>query len=122
MIQTGDSREDGNLNNPFDSVILADTISTFVYILASRKDGALYVGSTDNPAARIFEHRAGRGSKHVAKYSIFRLVYLESYDRAEDAILRERRIKKWNRAWKIRLIEETNPHWQDLYDQLQNMI
>jgi putative endonuclease len=85
----------------------------FVYILASRPGGALYVGVTTDLSARLEQHRASV-TGHTAKYGIHRLVHLESYAHLDDAQVRERRLKKWNRAWKIELIESGNPEWRDL--------
>ena len=90
----------------------------YVYILASGRNGTLYIGVTNNVAARLELHRAGHGSEFVDRYSVHRLVYVESHAEAEDAIRREKQIKKWNRAWKIRLIEQGNPEWRDLSDML----
>ena len=90
----------------------------WVYILASRKHGALYVGVTNDPGRRVHDHRAGRGSVHVAKYRIFRLVYLEHYENVWEAIAREKQVKGWRRQWKIDLIESINPDWEDLYTTL----
>ncbi len=87
----------------------------YVYILASRIGGTLYVGSTNDLVRRVFEHRAKAAPGFTKKYGVTRLVYFEPYDDLEQAILRERQIKKWNRAWKVRLIEEKNPNWDDLY-------
>jgi putative endonuclease len=84
-----------------------------VYILASRPHGTLYVGVTNNLARRIEEHRLGLGSQFVKQYGVTRLVHVETFDEPEAAIVREKRLKKWNRDWKIRLIEENNPHWAD---------
>ena len=86
----------------------------FVYILASKPNGTLYVGSTTDLARRINEHRRGEGSTFVAEHSVTRLVYAERHDAVRDAVERERRVKKWNRAWKLRLIREQNPTWRDL--------
>ncbi len=86
-----------------------------VYILASRPHGPLYIGVTSALIARIFHHRQGIGDAFTSRYNIKRLVYFETHDRAETAIHREKRLKKWNRAWKVRLIEESNPDWRDLY-------
>ena len=86
----------------------------YVYILASERNGTLYVGVTNNVAARLELHRLGYGSEFVKKYDVYQLVYVESHETALDAILREKRIKKWNRAWKLKLIEQNNPDWQDL--------
>lgn len=90
----------------------------YVYILASDRNGTLYIGVTNNVAARLALHRSGRGSEFVDRYSVHHLVYVETCSRAEEAIQREKQIKKWNRAWKIRLIERDNPEWRDLSDQL----
>jgi putative endonuclease len=87
----------------------------WVYILASRKRGALYVGVTNDPGRRTFLHRSGMGSEHAFRYRIFRLVYLESFANIRDAIAREKQLKKWRRQWKIDLIEAANPEWDDLY-------
>ena len=87
----------------------------FVYILASAKNGTLYVGVTNNLSARVFAHREGRGSIFTRKYSVNRLVYYEPYDRVVDAIAREKELKKWRRAWKVDLIKTMNPPWDDLY-------
>lgn len=90
--------------------------SFWVYILASRRRGALYVGVTNDVARRVFDHREGRGSIHVRNYQIFLLVHLEEYPTALEAIAREKQLKKWRRDWKIALIEKDNPDWIDLYD------
>ena len=89
-----------------------------VYILASRKYGALYVGVTSNLAARVYIHREELLSGQTSRYHIHRLVHFELFENAEQAILREKRLKKWRRAWKITLIEETNPDWLDLYPEI----
>ncbi len=85
----------------------------WVYILANRKHGALYTGVTANIAARMVQHREGKGSKFCAEHGITRLVHVERHDRIEDAIAREKAVKKWRRAWKIELIERDNPDWKD---------
>jgi putative endonuclease len=90
----------------------------FVYILASGLGGTLYVGVTNNLLKRVFEHRDGRGSEFTAKYGVHQLVYFEVHEEVEHAILREKRIKRWKRAWKVNLIEERNPNWDDLYSKL----
>ena len=92
--------------------------SGYVYILASRKGGTLYVGMTTNLARRIEEHRRGEGSAFTAKYAVARLVWFEQFDLITQAITREKTIKKWPRQWKINLIEETNPYWQDIRSRL----
>lgn len=92
--------------------------SFFVYIMASKKDGVLYVGFTSNLQKRIWEHKNGVVDGFTKKYFVHRLVYFEQTENVISAIEREKRLKKWNRAWKIRLIEENNPTWQDLSDEL----
>ena len=86
----------------------------FVYILASRWHGALYIGVTNDVAGRVTLHRTGQGSKHVARYQIFRLVYLERFDDVREAIVREKQLKRWNCQWKLELIESMNPNWTTL--------
>ncbi|MBX3447755.1 MAG: GIY-YIG nuclease family protein [Parvibaculaceae bacterium] len=93
-------------------------MSYFVYILASRKHGTLYVGVTNDVARRVFEHRAGNASAFTKKYRVHRLVYAESHDDVEEAIKREKAIKEWQRAWKVQLIERANPEWDDLAESL----
>ncbi|WP_066827046.1 GIY-YIG nuclease family protein [Sphingomonas mali] len=87
----------------------------YVYILANRKNGALYTGVCADIAARMMQHRDGTGSKFCKKYDISRLVYVERHDAIIDAIAREKAVKKWHRAWKIALIEQANPDWRDLF-------
>jgi putative endonuclease len=86
----------------------------YVYILASGRHGTLYIGVTNNPRARLEQHRAGHGSKFVKQYVVHRLVHVEEFASPQDAIAREKRLKNWRRDWKIRLIEENNPDWSDL--------
>jgi putative endonuclease len=90
----------------------------FVYILASRIGGTLYVGVTSDLAGRAYTHRENLVESFTRRYGIHDLVYYEPHESAETAIQREKQIKKWNRAWKIRLIEKTNPYWHDLYPEL----
>ena len=87
----------------------------YVYILASRRNGTLYIGFTNDLNARVQAHRAKLVSGFTAKYSVTYLVYFEVFDSAMGAIRREKCLKEWSRAWKIRLIEKTNPTWRDLY-------
>ena len=89
--------------------------SFYVYILASRIGGTLYIGVTNDLIRRVAEHRQKQVKGFTKKYEVDRLVYFEQFDDAENAIGREKQLKKWNRAWKIRLIEEVNPNWDDLY-------
>ncbi len=85
-----------------------------VYILASRRNGTLYIGITRNLPLRIEQHRARSVAGFTKRYGVDRLVHVEWFARAEDAIAREKQLKGWNRAWKLRLIEATNPQWLDL--------
>jgi putative endonuclease len=86
----------------------------YVYILASGRHGTLYIGVTNSLRKRLEQHRNGDGSSFVKQYGVFRLVYVESYERAEEAIAREKQLKRWKRDWKIELIERDNFEWQDL--------
>ena len=89
-----------------------------VYILASRRNGTLYTGVTSTPLARIHQHRAGLVPGFTREYGVKLLVWFEQHPTMETAITREKRIKKWNRAWKLDLIESTNPDWRDLAEDL----
>jgi putative endonuclease len=91
----------------------------FVYILASRRNGTLYVGMTDNIGQRAWQHKAGAVAGFTAKYNVKQLVWYETHETRESAFVRERQIKKWNRAWKLALIERMNPAWKDLVDELE---
>jgi putative endonuclease len=93
-------------------------MSFYVYLLASRRNGTLYVGMTDDLAKRVWMHRVGVLSGFTKRYGVKMLVWYEQHETRESAFLRERQIKKWNRAWKLTLIEEMNPTWRDLYDDL----
>jgi len=88
--------------------------SGFVYILASKRNGTLYTGITSDLIGRIQAHRDGRGSAFVKKYGVTRLVWFEHYPLYVDAIQRETSLKRWKRKWKLALIEEHNPCWEDL--------
>jgi putative endonuclease len=87
----------------------------FVYILASEIGGTLYIGVINNLPRRIAEHKMKLAEGFTHKYDVSRLVYYEAFGDIDSAIRREKRLKKWNRAWKIRAIEELNPNWDDLY-------
>ncbi|MGE0750709.1 MAG: GIY-YIG nuclease family protein [Variibacter sp.] len=87
----------------------------FVYILASSIGGTLYIGVTNDLIRRVFEHKEKFARGFTKRYGVVHPVYYEQFDDIEQAILREKRLKKWNRAWKVRLIEEKNPNWVDLY-------
>jgi putative endonuclease len=90
----------------------------YVYILASRKDGAIYVGVTNDIVRRIYEHRTKIIQGFTSKYNITRLVWFEIYEDPISAISREKELKKWKRAWKVQLIEAQNPRWDDLYESI----
>ena len=92
--------------------------SYYVYILSSRRNGTLYVGMTNNLVKRIWEHKNKKVDGFTEKYNVHHLVYFEQYTNPESAIGREKQIKKWNRQWKLRLIEENNPQWKDLYEEI----
>ena len=94
------------------------TRSFYVYILASRIGGTLYIGVTNDLIRRISQHKSKEIESFTEKYDVARLVYFEQFDDPENAIRREKRLKKWNRAWKVRLIEENNPNWDDLYPEI----
>ena len=87
----------------------------YVYILANKKNGFLYVGVTSDLVKRIWQHKEGVAEGHTKKYSIKRLVYFEVFDEFEPAEQREKKLKRWRREWKDQLIESVNPEWNDLY-------
>ncbi len=89
-----------------------------VYILASKRNGTLYIGVTSALAKRIWEHKENFASGFTERYGVHMLVYYELHSTMVEAITREKQIKKWNRAWKIRLIEATNPNWKDLWNEI----
>lgn len=93
-------------------------MSYYVYILASRKNGTLYIGVTNDVARCVWEHRQGLGSEFAKRYRVHRLVHIEAHDDIERAIQREKTMKEWPCAWKIRTIEEANPEWNDLYEDI----
>ena len=89
-----------------------------VYMLASKRNGTIYVGVTNDIGRRIWEHKNNVIDGFTKKYSIHLLVYYELHHTMPDAILREKQIEKWNRAWKIELIQRDNPQWEDLYENI----
>ena len=93
---------------------MRDDFSPTVYLLASHRNGTLYVGVTSNLMRRLYRHREGSIEGFTKDYGVYRLVWFEQHATMEHAITREKRIKKWNRAWKTTLIEEANPDWRDL--------
>jgi putative endonuclease len=90
----------------------------YVYIMASKRNGTLYLGVTSNLIERVAQHKEGRGSEFVKKYNVTMLVWYEEYALITDAIQRETSLKRWPRKWKLELIEKTNPDWRDLYREL----
>jgi len=86
----------------------------YVYILASDRNGTLYIGMTNNLARRMDQHKEHQANGFTDKYNVTRLVYVEPHSTAMQAITREKQLKKWKRSWKKRLIEEMNPEWRDL--------
>jgi putative endonuclease len=90
----------------------------WVYIVTNRPNGTLYIGVTSNLARRIWEHREGLVEGFTKRYGLKRLVYVECYDEIGAAIQRETSLKHWPRSWKVNLILTSNPHWDDLYDQI----
>jgi putative endonuclease len=90
----------------------------YVYILASRKHGTLYIGVTRDLIRRVYEHKTDAVRGFTSRYGVHLLVWFESYDDVTNAITREKELKKWRREWKINLIESSNPNWVDLYESL----
>ena len=89
-----------------------------VYILTNKRNGTLYIGVTSNLVKRIWEHKNNLVNGFTAKYTTHLLVYYEMHQVMNEAITREKQLKKWKRDWKIRLIEESNPYWRDLYPEI----
>ena len=89
-----------------------------VYLLANERNGTLYAGVTSDIARRAWMHKSDIAEGFAKRYAVHRLVYVEFYETMADALLREKQIKKWRRAWKLELIEKTNPQWHDLYGDL----
>jgi putative endonuclease len=96
-------------------IIAAIAMTYYVYLLASRKHGTLYIGVTNDLIRRVYEHRSKVVDGFTRRYDVDKLVWFEVYDDVLSAIAREKELKKWRRDWKIRLIEEQNPNWMDLY-------
>ena len=88
----------------------------YVYILCNKRNGTLYTGVTSDLIKRVYEHKSNLIDGFSKKYSIHDLVWYESHKTVEEAIIREKQIKKWNRRWKLKLIERDNPEWNDLYE------
>jgi putative endonuclease len=92
----------------------------YVYILANKRNGTLYIGITNNLTKRIYEHKNNLIEGFTKKYNIHNLVYYEITNDIRSALAREKRLKKWKRRWKLELIEKSNPKWEDLYNDLLN--
>ena len=92
--------------------------SPCVYILANKPKGTLYIGVTSNLTQRVWQHKNDFVDGFTERYGVHRVVWYEVHETMESAITREKALKKWNRAWKIELIEKTNPNWTDLYDEV----
>ena len=90
----------------------------YVYILANKRNGTLYLGVTSDLVKRVWQHKNGWVQGFTKKYGVKKLIYYEIYETAENAITREKQLKKWRRAWKLELIEEQNSQWRDLYDDI----
>jgi len=90
----------------------------YVYILASKRNGTLYTGVTSNLIQRVWQHKNDMVKGFTRKYNVKTLVYYEIHESAETAITREKKIKRWRRAWKLELIEDSNPEWKDLYEEI----
>jgi putative endonuclease len=93
--------------------------SYYVYILASKKNGTLYIGVTHNLIKRAYQHKTKQEKGFTSKYQVDKLVYYETHLDIRSAIMREKQLKHWKRQWKIELIEKHNSHWKDLYDDLK---
>jgi len=93
-------------------------MSYFVYMLASQKNGTLYVGVTNDLIRRVYEHKSKSVPGFTSRYGVDRLVWFDQTDSVESAISTEKRLKRWNRAWKMALIEKANPDWRDLYPEI----
>ncbi|MFQ5564703.1 MAG: GIY-YIG nuclease family protein [Parvularculaceae bacterium] len=94
--------------------VMLAAMAGYLYFMSNRKDGPLYTGVTADIGKRVYEHKEGVGSAFCRRYGLTRCVYFETFDRIDDAIAREKTVKKWRRQWKVDLIETVNPDWADL--------
>jgi putative endonuclease len=95
-------------------------VSFYVYIVASRRNGTIYVGSTDELVRRVWQHRNGLIAGFTREHGVKTLVWYEVHESRAQALLRERQLKKWNRSWKLALIEKENPRWSDLWSDISS--
>jgi len=109
-------RENGDLNQPI-FFMYKTTHQYFVYILASKKNGVIYIGVTNDLERRVFEHKSKVTKGFTSRYNVDKLVYFEHFLNINETIKREKRLKKWNRQWKIELIEKENAAWKDLAEE-----
>jgi putative endonuclease len=93
-------------------------MSFYVYVLTNKRSGTLYIGMTDNLVARVWQHREGAVEGFTNRYGLKSLVWFEIHESRESAFARERQLKKWNRTWKLQLIEKQNPEWRDLWNDI----
>jgi len=91
---------------------------SYVYILASRRNGTLYIGVTSDIISRVYQHKNDLVAGFTKKYAVHTLVYYQQFEDIEAAIIEEKRLKRWNRRWKLELIEKNNPEWRDLYPEI----
>lgn len=91
---------------------------SYLYIMSNKRNGTLYIGVTTKLTSRIYQHRTSQTKGFTQRYNLTRLVYFETHQNIYEAISREKRLKNWNRAWKVKLIEKENPEWMDLYEQI----
>jgi putative endonuclease len=105
---------------PAKAGIQGGNVAFYVYILATERNGTLYVGMTDDLVKRVWQHRNNLRKGFTQRYGVKNLVWHETHESRETAFVRERLIKKWNRAWKLDMIEKTNPQWRDLWDEINS--
>jgi putative endonuclease len=98
----------------------ADAMAFYVYMMCNKRNGTLHIGMTDNLVKRVWQHREGVIEGFTSHYAIKTLVWLDPHASRDSAFTRERQMKKWNRAWKLRLIEKQNPEWRDLWEEIAN--
>ncbi len=94
----------------------------YAYILANKRNGTLYIGVTNDIVRRVYEHRTSEIDGFTKKYGVHRLVYYERCSDVLEAIAREKQLKNWHRQWKVELIEQANPTWEDLYDEIVGVV